>query len=285
MAWVCGKLWARADSVAEPLFRAVLETNPDRDAQGQACLALASMLVEAAALPRVIAEGPEMAGKVEAFYGKEHLEGLLKRDPLDLQKEGEALYERIVQRYADVRWNVDDVNDRRTLREPAEKYLLEKREMAVGKRAPEIEGLDVDGKTLRLSDHRGEVVVLVFWATWCKHCMEMIPHERELLKRHKAARFALLGVNCDSTREKMRRGMTEESITWPNWFDGSVNAGPIAARYHVASLPTIYVLDADGVIRARDVRGKALNAAVETLLARESRTPAAESPPRERPNP
>ena len=51
--------------------------------------------------------------------------------------------------------------------------------LAVGKPAPEIEGVDVDGKPLKLSDYKGKVVVLVFWGSWCGPCMAQVPHERE----------------------------------------------------------------------------------------------------------
>ncbi len=103
MAYICYKLGTRVDSIAEPLFRAVLETNPDRDAQGQACLALAWLLCEAAKVPRLCDEGPEMARKVEDFYGKGPLVQLLKRDHGAMHEEAVALYERVIAQYADVR--------------------------------------------------------------------------------------------------------------------------------------------------------------------------------------
>ena len=125
--------------------------------------------------------------------------------------------------------------------------------LAVGKPAPEIEGVDIDGKPLKLSDYRGKVVVLVFWGSWCGPCMAQVPHEREFVERLKGKPFALLGVDCEADKDAARQAMARERMTWPNWYDGAPATGPIAERYHVRSYPSVFVLDAKGVIRSRRV--------------------------------
>ena len=109
--------------------------------------------------------------------------------------------------------------------------------LAVGRPAPEIEGTDMDGKPLRLSDYKGKVVVLVFWGTWCGPCMALVPQERELVARLKDQPFALLGVDCKDDRETARKAMAREGMTWPSWYDGAADRGPIAERYHVRGYP------------------------------------------------
>ena len=93
----------------------------------------------------------------------------------------------------------------------------------------------------------------------------MYPHERSLVKRLEGKPFALLGVNSDS-KERLRRAMKKENITWRSWWDGGNTSGPIAKAWNVKGWPTIYVLDAKGVIRYRDLRDKELDEAVDTLL-------------------
>ncbi|MDR3619276.1 MAG: TlpA disulfide reductase family protein [Paludisphaera borealis] len=139
--------------------------------------------------------------------------------------------------------------------------------LKIGKIAPNVAGEDLDGKPLKLSDYRGKVVVLCFWATWCAPCMAMVPHERELVKRMEGKPFALVGVDCDQTedRDKARKTARDEKMSWPSFWDGGIN-GPIQTRYNVDSYPTLYVLDAQGVIRFIDVRGKDLDRAVDALL-------------------
>ncbi|MCI0458890.1 MAG: TlpA family protein disulfide reductase [Gemmataceae bacterium] len=140
------------------------------------------------------------------------------------------------------------------------------RDKNLGKPAPDIVGEDLDGNPLRLSDYRGKVVVLSFWGSWCPPCREMIPHERKLVERHRDKPFALLGVNSDGGLLAIRNFVARERITWRNWRDGGPE-GPIARAWGITGWPTVYVLDAGGVIRYKDVRGDALDRAVDKLLA------------------
>jgi AhpC/TSA family len=93
----------------------------------------------------------------------------------------------------------------------------------------------------------------------------MYPHERSLVKRLQSSPFALLGINSDTDKEEVREAMAREPNTWRYWWDGS-KKGPIATRWNVSSWPTIYVLDAKGVIRYKQVRDSKLDKAVDTLL-------------------
>jgi hypothetical protein len=94
----------------------------------------------------------------------------------------------------------------------------------------------------------------------------MYPHERSLVQRLEGRPFALVGVNSDKDLGELHAAMAKEQITWPSWFDGGGTGGPIASLYQVTSWPTIYVLDPKGVIRFKDVRGEALDKAVDGLL-------------------
>ena len=94
----------------------------------------------------------------------------------------------------------------------------------------------------------------------------MYPHERSLVKRLEGKRFALLGINSDSDREELKKVLEKEKITWRSFWDGGSTGGPIATRWNVQGWPTIYVLDQNGVIRYREVRGEEMDKAVDTLL-------------------
>ena len=94
----------------------------------------------------------------------------------------------------------------------------------------------------------------------------MYPHERSLVKRLEDKPFALLGVNSD-TKDRVRQAMKKENITWRSWWDGGNTEGPIAKAWNVSGWPTIYVLDAKGVIRYKNVREKEMDKAVDKLLA------------------
>jgi len=94
----------------------------------------------------------------------------------------------------------------------------------------------------------------------------MYAHERSLVGRLKDKPFVLIGVNSDS-KERVLEAMKKNNITWRSFWDGGKTGGPIATKWAVSGWPTIYVLDAKGVIRFKNVRGEAMDKAVEELLA------------------
>ncbi len=96
--------------------------------------------------------------------------------------------------------------------------------------------------------------------------MAMIPHEKTLVKRLEKEPFALVGINSDGTADVLRKILKEREINWRQAVDESTE-GPLASRWNVSGWPTIYVLDAKGVIRYRDVREKEMDDAVDALLA------------------
>jgi hypothetical protein len=96
----------------------------------------------------------------------------------------------------------------------------------------------------------------------------MYPHERSLVKRLADKPFALIGVNSDKDLEKLKPRLSEEQITWRSFWNGPEGTGgPISKRWGVTGWPTIYVLDHKGVIRAKGVRGEAMDKAVDLLLS------------------
>jgi peroxiredoxin len=134
------------------------------------------------------------------------------------------------------------------------------RHLVLGKTAPDIEGEDLDGKRFKLSAYRGRVVVLIFCGNWCGPCREMNAQKQRLVERLAGKPFALLEVNSDEDREAVKRTMRKEKLTWRCWFDGS-HEGPLARRWNVHRWPSIYVLDAKGVIRYKDLRDQPLEGA------------------------
>ncbi len=135
-------------------------------------------------------------------------------------------------------------------RDQAEANLREIQTRRVGKPAPEIEGPNLRGETMRLSDHRGRVVVVSFWGNWCSLCVSMLPHDRELVERMKGRPFTFLGVNSDNDPSIVLKKVEEGSITWNSWSDGGeTRGGEIAEQWNVKSLPCDYIIDAKGIIR------------------------------------
>ncbi len=98
-------------------------------------------------------------------------------------------------------------------------------------------------------DHT-KVVVLDFWADWCPPCLRMLPHERKLAEDFKGKPFALLGVFVES-KPKLQALVDAKSVTWRNWVEG--RDSPTGKLWRIVGIPTIYVLDHEGVIRHKAV--------------------------------
>lgn len=95
----------------------------------------------------------------------------------------------------------------------------------------------------------------------------MYPHERSLVEKLKDKPFALIGVNSDNDKAKLKKRMEKEKITWRSFWNGPQGtSGPIAKKWNVYSWPTIYILDHKGVIRYKNLRDEKMEKAVEELL-------------------
>ncbi len=96
----------------------------------------------------------------------------------------------------------------------------------------------------------------------------MYPHERSLVKKLADSPFALIGVNSDKDLDKLRPRLQEENISWRSFWNGPEGtSGPISKEWDVMGWPTIYILDAKGIIRERNKRNHEMETAVMELLA------------------
>ncbi len=155
----------------------------------------------------------------------------------------------VVAKYADA--NPDDDMDK--LGKRAAKALAGVKNLAnlvVGKVAPEIRGKDLDGKPMKLSDFRGKVVLVDFWATWSGACVARIPHNRELLAKHKDQPFAIVGIDADEVDEELFTALEKNKVNWRSFQNRPEDTEvEIADEWNVSALPTLYLLDAKGKIR------------------------------------
>jgi thiol-disulfide isomerase/thioredoxin len=134
----------------------------------------------------------------------------------------------------------------------------------IGCWAPELEATDVDGTKIKLSNYRGKVVLIDFWATWCPPCREMIPKEKQLVARMQGRPFVFIGISADHKREILERFLERTGMPWVHIFDG--DNGPLAKAWQVDGFPTFVFIDATGVIRHRFDGGGDLEGPAEQFV-------------------
>ncbi len=254
----------------ETLLREVIARNPSTEAKGRATYALASVLFSIADLRHWQASSPAAAAALEHRFGKEALGRLLARDPDVLLREADELIARVVSKFADVKLHPSRPKETLNLGGLARSWIRPDDEPVVGRPAPALQGKDLDGKPVRLADYRGKVAVIVFWASWCRPCMAMMPEEKALARRMADKPFVLIGVNGDESATHARSVVAAQSLPWVNLHDGLPSEGKNAERYHVAGhgVPAVFVADREGVLRYKWVLStEELERYVNTLLA------------------
>lgn len=156
----CKLLVAARTVGAEKLLRATLEKNKHQDARARACFYLAELLDREANIVEQLKANPKLAPRVLQYYGREYGDHLASLEPAALATQREAVYARLLESFPDVEIEGEKCGER------AEFALHAIRHLSVGKVAPEIEGVDISGKKFKLSDYRGQVVMLSFWGFW-----------------------------------------------------------------------------------------------------------------------
>ncbi len=249
---ICKQLGWNWDPMSQPaidFLQGVAAKNPDRNLRGQASFVLARLAKQWA---EGIAYAANSTNAPDLEYLKEYQKVAQAQTAEEAFKKAEARFEEVIAKYAscpNFPAGPGLRNPKPKLGDQAAVELFECRHLELGRKAPDIEAKDLDGVKFKLSDYRGKVVMISFWATWCGPCMQMVPHEKELVERFKSRPFALLGVNGDDRTATAKKVVEQEGMTWRSFWNGGAWNGAISTAWNVAGWPTVYVLDAQGIIR------------------------------------
>ena len=116
----------------------------------------------------------------------------------------------------------------------------------VGQAAPDFALKSSTGENLRLSEYRGDVVMVNFWATWCGPCRQEMPLLDDLYTKYGRVGFTLLGVNIDDDSRRAMKMIEELSVSFPVLFDESKS---VSKLYEVEAMPVTVLVDKEGIVR------------------------------------
>lgn len=138
---------------------------------------------------------------------------------------------------------------------------------AIGQPAPEIALPNPDGQVVKLSSMKGKYVLVDFWAKWCGPCRQENPNVVRAFNKYKDKGFTVFGVSLDRNKEDWVKAIQEDKLTWTHVSDLKFWQSEAAKTYNITGIPFSLLLDPNGVIIAKNLRGKALDNKLAEIFA------------------
>ncbi len=145
-------------------------------------------------------------------------------------------------------------------------YVESLKKTAIGQPAPEISLPDPDGKIVTLSSFKGKFVLVDFWAKWCGPCRQENPNVVKAYNQFKGKGFDILGVSLDRTKEDWVMAIKQDGLTWTHVSDLKYFQSKAAQDYNISGIPFSILVDPNGIIVAKNLRGSALQKKLAEVL-------------------
>jgi len=139
--------------------------------------------------------------------------------------------------------------------------------VGIGNKAPDFDGLTPEGKSIKLSDHFGKYLLLDFWASWCGPCRRENPNLVKAYQKYHDKGFEIFAVSLDKDKEAWLKGIKDDNLSWTHVSDLAFWNSAAAKLYGVRAIPANVLIDPNGVIVGRNLRGEDLDKKLEELLA------------------
>lgn len=144
--------------------------------------------------------------------------------------------------------------------------LISFSQLRKGDKAPALSLPDAQGKPISITSLKGAVVLVDFWASWCRPCRENSPELVKLYAKFKDQGFQILGVSVDDNRTAWQRAVKADKMTWPQVIVPAIEKNRVLSTYGVAYIPATFLIDRNGVLQEVDLHGTELEQAVRRML-------------------
>lgn len=145
---------------------------------------------------------------------------------------------------------------------------LEQAKLAVSgtQSAPEFTLNDTEGKPVSLASYKGGYVLVDFWASWCVPCRAENPNVVAAYEKYKSKNFKVLGVSLDEKKDAWLKAIAEDKLPWKQLCDFKASKSEVTQMYNISSIPANVLIDPNGKIVGKDLRGKALHDKLAELI-------------------
>lgn len=133
---------------------------------------------------------------------------------------------------------------------------------------PDFNEKDLAGEPLSIAKYKGKIVLIDFWATWCPPCVGELPNVIAAYKKYHDKGFEIIGISLDKDEAALKSFIAAKGITWQQYFDGKGWESKLGQQYGIQSIPATFLLDREGKVIAKDLRGSALEAELEKQLGK-----------------
>jgi peroxiredoxin len=161
--------------------------------------------------------------------------------------------------YADDLRAANTFNDNPAVQRFLRQMLIAK-PLSVGHKAPDFTIAGIDGKPIKLSDYKGKYVMLDFWASWCAPCRAENPNVVSAYAAYKDKGLSILGISLDTGKPEWQKAIVADKLSWAHASDLQRFEGPTERLFNIQGIPANFIIDPQGVIIAKNVRGDDLNA-------------------------
>lgn len=136
----------------------------------------------------------------------------------------------------------------------------------MGKTIPDFEQADPNGKMVNIKSFRGKYVLIDFWASWCGPCRGENPNVVAAFNKYKNKNFTVLGISLDKSKDAWLAAVEKDGLTWTQLSDLKFWSNAVAQQFGIQSIPQNFLIDPNGVVIGKNLRGEALEAKLESIL-------------------